>query len=199
MPTRAQARKTEILDAALQVFSSKGFHEATNRDIAEAAGISSAGLIYHYFTDKRDLLMQLFERIHPMISLLSSPEHFRDVPLREGLLTFATAFVKLAQEPQRLDMMRLFLGEALRDPDFADILYAAGPGRGVAFLAAWLEPHICSGELREAPPELLARQFLGPVLLANLFRGVFRREEAFPEGLAEFSVNKFLEGARAVE
>ena len=95
--------------------------------------------------------------------------------------------------------MRLFLGEALRDPDFADILYAAGPGRGVGFLSAWLEPYVRSGVLQEASSELLARQFLGPILLANLFRAVFRREEAFPDGLAEFCVDTFLEGARVRE
>ncbi|CAN0227646.1 unnamed protein product, partial [Phaeothamnion confervicola] len=194
-----ETRKTEILDAALRVFSSKGFHEASNRDIAEAAGISSPGLIYHYFSDKRDLLMHLFERMSPLVALLSSPQDFMGLPLRAGLLRFAESFLLLARDPQRRDLMKVFLGEALRDPEFADILYDAGPGRGVGFLSAWLQPHIASGELRTGPPELLARQFLGPVLLANLFRAVFRRDEAVPEGLAAFCVDTFLEGARVRE
>ncbi|NIW45213.1 MAG: TetR family transcriptional regulator, partial [Gammaproteobacteria bacterium] len=44
-----ETRREEIIDAALRVFSEKGFNAATNKDIAKAAGIRSPGLIYHYF------------------------------------------------------------------------------------------------------------------------------------------------------
>ena len=49
-------RRRQILDAALEVFGTKGFYQATNKDIAEAAGGISPGLIYWYFKDKQDLL-----------------------------------------------------------------------------------------------------------------------------------------------
>ncbi len=34
------ARRKQILDAAVRVFADKGFHRATIRDIAQAAGIA---------------------------------------------------------------------------------------------------------------------------------------------------------------
>ena len=40
-------RRQQIIDGALMVFAEKGFDKATNQEIAEAAGIGSAGLIYH--------------------------------------------------------------------------------------------------------------------------------------------------------
>nr|MCR5661372.1 TetR family transcriptional regulator [bacterium] len=46
----AEARREQIIQAALKVFSEKGFLAATNKDIAAAAGIAP-GLIYHYFKD----------------------------------------------------------------------------------------------------------------------------------------------------
>ncbi len=54
-----ERRRQQIIDGALVVFAEKGFEKATNQDIAEAAGIGSPGLIYHYFESKADLLRQV--------------------------------------------------------------------------------------------------------------------------------------------
>ena len=60
MPARrrelAEWRRERILDAALEVFGSKGFDAATTRDLAAGAGVTS-GLIYHYFGNKEALLL----------------------------------------------------------------------------------------------------------------------------------------------
>jgi len=52
-------RKEEIFAAALLCFNEKGYAETTISDIAEKAGISKGGL-YHYFTTKRELFLELF-------------------------------------------------------------------------------------------------------------------------------------------
>jgi AcrR family transcriptional regulator len=51
---QAEERREQILDAALGVFSEKGFAGASIRDIARAAGVTD-GLIYHYFDGKEQL------------------------------------------------------------------------------------------------------------------------------------------------
>jgi len=51
-------RKLTILDAALQVFAEKGYHEASVSVIAKRAGISK-GLMYNYFTSKEEVLKTL--------------------------------------------------------------------------------------------------------------------------------------------
>ncbi|HCF29675.1 MAG TPA: TetR family transcriptional regulator, partial [Cyanobacteria bacterium UBA11049] len=38
-----EVKRQQIIDGALQVFASKGFEKATNKDIAAAAGIGSPG------------------------------------------------------------------------------------------------------------------------------------------------------------
>lgn len=50
-----EARRQEILDAARRVFVDKGYDNATMNDIAAAADVS-AGSIYRYFENKRDLI-----------------------------------------------------------------------------------------------------------------------------------------------
>ena len=47
--------KREIVDAALELFATNGFHGTSMRDIARAAGVRESG-IYHYFTNKEALL-----------------------------------------------------------------------------------------------------------------------------------------------
>jgi AcrR family transcriptional regulator len=58
-PTRReqqrQERRQQILDAALAVFSERGFHAANVSDVAAAAGVSQ-GTIYWYFDSKEELL-----------------------------------------------------------------------------------------------------------------------------------------------
>ncbi|MCL4745601.1 MAG: TetR/AcrR family transcriptional regulator [Burkholderiaceae bacterium] len=55
---RAVKRRGQILAAALQCFTQKGYHETSIIDIGEVAGISP-GLIYKYCNDKRDVLFQV--------------------------------------------------------------------------------------------------------------------------------------------
>ena len=50
-----EERRQEILDAARRVFVEKGYDNATMNDIAAAADVS-AGSIYRYFENKRDLI-----------------------------------------------------------------------------------------------------------------------------------------------
>ena len=50
-----EARRNEILDAALVAFARNGFQESTIQDIAREAGVSH-GAIYRYFASKDDII-----------------------------------------------------------------------------------------------------------------------------------------------
>ena len=52
---RTGERRAQILRAALEVFSRRGFHGATIREIASTAGLAE-GTIYLYFPSKQDVL-----------------------------------------------------------------------------------------------------------------------------------------------
>lgn len=55
-----ESSKTEILDAALELFATNGFHATSISQIAERAGISK-GLMYNYFESKDVLLKKIIE------------------------------------------------------------------------------------------------------------------------------------------
>jgi len=60
-PTRADAQRQRILDAAQRCFIAHGFHAAPVSAIAAEAGISQ-GLMYRYFENKRAMILALIER-----------------------------------------------------------------------------------------------------------------------------------------
>ena len=53
--TSQEDKRRLILDAAVRVFASKGYHASRVGDIAEEAGVAH-GLLYHYFRSKEEVL-----------------------------------------------------------------------------------------------------------------------------------------------
>jgi AcrR family transcriptional regulator len=58
----AAQRREVILDAAIGLFASRGYHATAMEEIASAAGISKA-VVYDHFASKQELYTQLLERI----------------------------------------------------------------------------------------------------------------------------------------
>ena len=62
-PTRLprDQRRVQLLDAASEVFTSKGYHAAAMDDIADAAGVSKP-VLYQHFPSKLDLYLALLDQ-----------------------------------------------------------------------------------------------------------------------------------------
>ncbi len=60
--TRAKkdAKRTAMMQAAVQVFAQKGYHAATVRDVVKTADVA-IGTFYFYFPDKETLFVYLYE------------------------------------------------------------------------------------------------------------------------------------------
>ena len=75
-------RRAQLLDAANEVFTSKGYHAAAMDDIAEAAGVSKP-VLYQHFPSKLDLYLALLdsscERLVEIVTeALASTDHNAD-------------------------------------------------------------------------------------------------------------------------
>jgi AcrR family transcriptional regulator len=57
-----QEMRDAILDAAMRAFNEQGYAKATMDSVAREAGVSK-GTIYNYFESKRDVFVQILERI----------------------------------------------------------------------------------------------------------------------------------------
>lgn len=58
---RFEDKRNDILRVASRIFAEKGYHQASMRTIAQAAGSSLAGL-YHYFPTKEEILYEVSAR-----------------------------------------------------------------------------------------------------------------------------------------
>lgn len=73
---RSIETKEKIEQAAIDLFSTKGFHRTNAKQIADTAGVS-VGSFYAYFENKKTLFMEIFrkhckERIMEIISTISA-------------------------------------------------------------------------------------------------------------------------------
>lgn len=58
---RSHRSRAHVLEAALELFSHRGYGATSIRDIAEAAGLST-GNVYHHFADKEAIFQELLDQ-----------------------------------------------------------------------------------------------------------------------------------------
>jgi TetR/AcrR family fatty acid metabolism transcriptional regulator len=117
----AQARRAQILDAATQVFAEKGFHRATIRDVAKAAGIAD-GTIYNYFENKTALLLGLLNRIN---ETELRGQHFEQVG-RGDVRAFVRSYIRQRFEvfaQTGFEVFQVLLSEILVDSELRELYY----------------------------------------------------------------------------
>jgi len=61
-PERVRERRERLINAAIEVFMERGFHNATVRDIGRVANMTQ-GTIYNYVSSKDDILYMVCDRI----------------------------------------------------------------------------------------------------------------------------------------
>ena len=180
-----ETRKKQIKDAALKLFSEKGFHNTTMAEIALAAGVGK-GTLYWYWKSKEELAFSL---VSDMLSaFLALIEETRDC---EG--NIIKRLEKLAQRvadlyQQEKEYCRLLLKFR------ADRHYSFNPEyieqvmsyyvRMRSAIASLIEQGIKSGEFRNVDSQFMAFIILGIV------EGL---ELEWLENEKEFSMHKGLE------
>jgi AcrR family transcriptional regulator len=168
-PTVVEDRREQIMDAALRVFSQKGFERTTNKDIAQEAGITP-GLIYHYFESKEDLLKAAIEEHSPIGLIHALPEEMLDQPPDLFLRFMAQKILEITEGEQFVRLLRVFLPEVVYNPGISSFNLAAIQEVS-EFLVSYVDAKIKSGELRHADASLTVQVFTG-----ILFAFVIRRQ-----------------------
>lgn len=161
---RAQ-RRAQLLDAALNVFVSKGYHSAAMEDIADEAGVSKP-VLYQHFPGKLDLYLALLDtqcdHLEALVieALESSNEHeervhatvraFFSFVADEGGAFRLIYESDLTNEPQvrhRIDALEAQLGDAIAQrimqdttlpQELAEMLGLAMAGAAQVMARTWL-------------------------------------------------------------
>lgn len=119
---RARRTYEALVGAALEVFTAKGYDATQTPDISAAAGVS-VGTFYRYFSDKREILLEVVRRelarSHEEVRAQLTPERFVGKGRRAAIdAVLAILLDTVSRYPGR---QKLFLEMSLRDDKVAEL------------------------------------------------------------------------------
>ena len=175
-------KRAAVLEAAAKVFLSGGYLGASMDEIADLAGVSKQ-TVYTYFSNKEALFAAMAsalsneanDRVHNNVA-----EFGEDDDLEGYLVGYAVRQLEVVLTPRILQLRRLVIGEVGRFPELGAALYAGGPGRAIASLAATFERLADRGALSVHDPLLAATQFNWLIMSAPLNRTMLLGDGAIP-------------------
>jgi TetR/AcrR family transcriptional repressor of mexJK operon len=194
---RLAARRDAFLAAAREVFSKKGFAEATLDDVIALSG-GSRQTLYALFGGKQGLFEAITSDTCETIFQGLTPEKLATRATDEVLKEVGTRYLAIVTSPPCLSLHRLVIAEMPRIPEVAQRFWKLGPGRSRAFLAEFFDRQIERGLLRMPDSRAGAEYFLdmlsGTVRLQCL---IGLRQPPTPEEIEEIvqgAVAQFLNG-----
>lgn len=194
-PKVVEDRREHIIDAAMRVFSQKGFTKATNKDIAREAGITP-GLIYYYFESKEALLKAIIETRSPVQLLNSPPQQMFELPPEMFLRFLIQRVLGIVETENFIRLARMLLPEIVHSPEMASMLTAIFQ-RVLGFIGGYLDEKMQRGELRRIDVALASQAILGTVMGFVLRRQILKDPAALQyshEQIAQSVVEAVLQG-----
>lgn len=178
---RKDARPSEIIEAAIEVFSERGFGKARLEDVARKAGVAK-GTVFVYFSTKEDLFRAVARTVlSDHLRRLQSPAADLDRPLAETVPALLAQAATVIGEGRLPAMMRLLIAESRTFPDLARVWHDEVVSKVLGLVTEALERAQARGEIRPGDARLHAFSIMGPMLGAALFREVFRDTAPLPD------------------
>jgi len=157
-------RRDRILEAAVQVFSRKGFHFTSIRDITRAAGIST-GTFYLYFADKNQLFIEVIDKLFRSLreqadaACEKEPDHEKKMMIRGRLFfRFFKNFGEVLYQVRAATMEDSALGEKVR------VMYR----RLLEPVIEQIKVESEKGSIRKTDSDLLAYALVGLAAIMSL-------------------------------
>ncbi len=194
-PKVVEDRREQIIDAAMRVFSQKGFTRATNKDVAREAGITP-GLIYYYFESKEALLKAILEERSPLPVVTSLPAQMLALPPEVFLHFLIQRVLGIVESEKFVQLLLVIFSEMTHNVNLSEIVL--GLVRHIlAFVGSYFKSKMEIGELRQADVALTVQVFIGSVMGFVLRRQILRDPVALEyshEQIADAVVETVLKG-----
>ncbi len=159
-------REDEIIQAAITIFSEKGFSAATTSEIAKKAGIAE-GTIFRYFKTKKDILHGIMLKLIKTFSsnLILSPiekifKESEGKDLRNVFNEIVRDRLKMARNIQ--PMAQVLLTEAIYHADIREALYENIYLKALELFRVFRNEAAAKGIIRsDIPSETILRTAVG--------------------------------------
>ena len=196
---RKADRPGEIIAAALEVFSERGFAATRLDDVAKRAGLSK-GALYLYFETKEELFRAVVgEAVGANLAHLEKAVQ-ADLPfeqtLRAGLTLLAN---RLASDRRISGVVKLVIAESRAMPELARIWHDTVIARALTMIMTLIRRAQERGEVRHGDPRYFTMGVIGPMLVAMIWRETFEPVGAQPvsvEALAAQHLDVVMKGMR---
>ncbi len=185
---RSEAKRSRIVEVAMQYFAERGYHAARVGDIADALGIAK-GSIFQHFASKDGLFFECYQRAaHSFPKYLDAPSEVRNLGFFQVLSYWLARTEHLLHEdwvPYRITLLGNYSTDLQLKREINRFLVAEDPYGTVAFVRFGLE----RGDLRkDLDVEMVVsflewtfERFQDALLTAELDPGLFRRQGEMPE------------------
>jgi AcrR family transcriptional regulator len=179
------SRQWQIIDAAIKIFSEKGFEGSRTSDIAREAEIAE-GTIFRYYKTKKDLLLGL---LFPMLTKFFKPmlvlsvqnimNNEDDRPIDEVITRILLDRLELVRK--NLPLVKTILIESFYHPELLKPIREDIIPKLIPFIDKFAEDNTAMGRFRDIDPRVVGRTMLslliGYVVLTSAFPDIFASEE----------------------
>lgn len=177
---RPEARPAEILEAALDLFTERGFNATRLEDVASRAGLSKAA-IYLYFKDKASLLTALVQAtVGSNINLAGEMVAHHQGPAAPLLAQLLHLMAGRMRDTRMPDLIKLVISESRAHPEIGRFYLENVIGKGLPLFQSLIARGIANGEFRPVDPALTVKCIVGPMLLGAIWKSAFEPIGAEP-------------------
>ncbi len=192
----ATQRREQILNAALEIFSQKGYAAATIPEIARAAEVA-AGTIYLYFPSKRELFVAVIKNFIITTPLLKLIDKIPKGDISAIFKSIIKDRLDLIKNPTFARLPAL-MGDVQRDPELKEIWVREFLQPFLGQIAPGYNLMAMMGKFRRYDPEVAVRMIGGLIigfLLLKVIEGDISPLKSKDEDkVAEDVVNFMLHG-----
>ncbi|MCD6489591.1 MAG: TetR/AcrR family transcriptional regulator [Thermodesulfobacterium sp.] len=150
--------KQRILEAALKLFSQKGYLGTTTKEIAREAGIAEVTL-FRYFSSKELLFAEVINTYSFLPALKEILGKIKEKPCEKGLKIIAHEFLKMLESKK--DLIKIMHSEMQRYPEKIKKIHEAIIENTITVLSEYFKTLQKKKILREINTVFVARAFLG--------------------------------------
>jgi len=194
-----EARRGQILEAALRLWLRGGFDATSVEAIAQEAGLAK-GTLYLYYPTKDAILDELVGRYSLLPAVDELTRLLEAAPLENGIAGIVSGLWEALRE--RAGLVGLVLREVPLRPDTARVFIQKVVLPTNRRLAQYLDRAVASGALRPLDSFVAARALVGMLLVFLLTQELFAGRELSPlsdEVITQTVTDLFLHGASALQ
>ncbi len=170
--------RDKLLEATLQLISEKGYLGATTREIAAKAGVSELTL-FRKFGKKEKLFEEMLESYTFLPRLRDLIEEVDEMPVKEGLNTIGTRFLKTLQE--RRPLAQIMLSEMSHYPQKVRRIYQQMIDNLAKTLKSYLEIRKDRGEVRPIDMDFVSYAFLRVLFMTFAYESIIKEQKMSDE------------------